>query len=194
MNETSAGAALPGSVERALLERFLRAEAMAMWAVRSAQVHAPPRALAFLKRHEEEEQEHLRQFEGLTGIAAREKAVLPKVPKQWHALAVQLYGYEALGLEFARLLAGVRPDLGKILEDEEVHVGFFEREVREILAAGRGPANGAREFARAWLRRLPKTLDRYLKGDGLDPVRERLREDILGSIRRRFSSAGLLME
>lgn len=179
-------------MERALLERFLRAEAMAMWAVRSAQVHAPPRALAFLKRHEEEEREHLRQFEGMTGIAAREKAVLPKVPKQWHALAVQLYGYEALGLEFAKLLAALRPDLGKILEDEEVHVGYFENEVRDILAAGRGPANGAREFARAWFRRLPKTLDRYLKGDGLDPHRERLREEILGSIRRRFTSVGLL--
>lgn len=163
-----------------------------MWAVRSAQLHAPPRALAFLKRHEEEEREHLRQFEGMTGIAAREKAVLPKVPRQWHALAVQLYGYEALGLEFAKLLAAVRPDLARILEDEEVHVGFFEKEVREILDAGRGPANGAREFARAWFRRLPRTVDRYLRGDGLDPFRDRLREDILGSIAARFTSIGLL--
>jgi hypothetical protein len=183
---------LPAACERALLERFLRAEAMAMWAVRSAQVHAPPRALAFLRRHEEEEQAHLRQFEALTGVAAREKSALPRVPEQWHALAVQLFGYEALGLEFARLLAGVRPDLGKILEDEEVHVAFFEKEVREILAAGRGPANGAREFARAWLRRLPKTLDRYLRGDGLDPFRDALREEILAAIRRRFASLGLL--
>ena len=37
---------------------------------------------------------------------------------------MHLYGYEALGLEFARLLVGLRPDLTSILEDEEVHVGF----------------------------------------------------------------------
>ncbi|HYF01547.1 MAG TPA: hypothetical protein VEJ18_21675 [Planctomycetota bacterium] len=188
----SAPASLPPECEGALLDRFLRAEAMAMWAVRSAQTaEAPAHALAFLKRHEEEEAEHLRHFEKETGVRAREKAVLPKVPRQWHALAVQLYGYEALGLEFARLLASVRPDLGHILRDEEVHVGFFETEVRKILAAGRGPANGAREFARAWLRRLPRTLDRYLRGDGLDAHRDRLREEILASIRARFTSAGL---
>ncbi len=190
--EAAAAAGRLASLERALLDRFLRAEAMAMWAVRSAQAHAPPRALAFLRRHEEEEREHLRRFEELTGVAAREKPVLPKVPKQWHALAVQLYGYEVLGLELAKILADVRPDLSAILREEEVHVGFFEREVREILAAGRGPANGAREFARAWLRRLPRTVDRYLRGDGLDPFRDALRRGILGSISTRFTSVGLL--
>lgn len=183
---------LPRDCERALLERFLRAEAMAMYAVRSARVHAPPRALAFLQRHEEEEQEHLKKFEELTGVSAREKTVLPKVPKQWHALAVQLYGYEALGLEFARLLAALRPDLSEILADEEVHVGFFEDEVRKILVAGRGPANGAREFARAWFRRLPRTVERYLSGDGLDAHREDLARRILGEIEGRFTRVGLL--
>ncbi len=183
---------LPPECERALLERFLRAEAMAMYAVRSARVHAPPRALAFLQRHEEEEQEHLQKFEELTGVAAREKTALPKVPKQWHALAVQLYGYEALGLEFARLLAALRPDLSGILADEEAHVAFFEEEVRTILAAGRGPANGAREFARAWLRRLPRTVERYLRGDGLDPHREGLARRILSEIEGRFTRVGLL--
>jgi hypothetical protein len=178
--------------EPALLSRFLRAEAMAMWAVRSARAHAPPRALAFLKRHEEEEREHLSKFEGLTGETAREKPTLPRVPHQWHALAVQLLGYEALGLEFARLLAGVRPDLASILEDEKTHVAFFEREVAEVLAAGRGPANGAREFAKAWWRRLPRTVDRYLKGDGLDAHAPALKEAMLGEIRRRFTSLGLL--
>ena len=191
--DPAAPEALRASLERALLERFLRAEAMAMWAVRSAQAHAPPRALAFLKRHEEEERDHLRRFEELTGIAAREKSVLPKVPKHWHALAVQLYGYEVLGLEFAKVLTDVRPDLAGILREEEVHVGFFEKEVREILAAGRGPANGAREFARAWFRRLPKTVDRYLRGDGLDPLRDALRGGILHSIESRFTSVGLLL-
>lgn len=178
--------------EAALLSRFLRAEAMAMWAVRSAQVHAPPRALAFLRRHEEEEQEHLKRFEALTGETAREKPVLPKVPRQWHALAVQLLGYEALGLEFARLLAAVRPDLASILADEETHVAFFEREVRDVLAGGKGPANGAREFAKAWWRRLPRTVDRYLKGDGLDERAPELRETILGAVRTRLTSLGLL--
>jgi hypothetical protein len=166
---------------------------MAMWAVRAAQESdAPAHALAFLRRHEAEEREHLLAFETLTGERAREKAALPRVPKQWHALAVQLYGYEALGLEFAKLLAGLRPDFARILEDEEGHVGFFEREVRTILEQGRGPANGAREFARAWLKRLPKTVDRYLRGDGLEPHREELARAILGAVEERFRSAGLL--
>jgi hypothetical protein len=165
---------------------------MAMWAVRSAQSHAPPRALAFLRRHEEEEREHLRRFEGLTGESARAKSALPRVPHQWHALAVQLLGYEALGLEFARLLAGLRPDLASILHDEEVHVSFFEREVRAVLDAGRGPANGARDFARAWWRRLPRTVDRYLKGGGLDEHAPALRASILTAVRRRFTALGLL--
>ena len=50
--------------ERAILEQFLKAEAMALWAVRSAQAQAVPRAvLQFLRRHEEEEAQHLKQFE-----------------------------------------------------------------------------------------------------------------------------------
>lgn len=183
---------LPPSCERPLLERFLRAEAMAMYAVRAAQADVPPHALEFLKRHEAEEQEHLLQFERLTGIASRKKESLPKMPRQWHACAVHLFGYEALGLEFARLLADLRPDLASILADEETHVAFFEREIRSILDAGRGPANGAREYARAWFRRLSRTLDRYLQGEALDPHRDELRESILTSIRGRFTSLGLL--
>jgi hypothetical protein len=183
---------LPSSCEKAILSRFLRAEAMAMWAVKSAQADVPKHALAFLQRHEEEEREHLKIFEGLTGEQAREKAVLPRMPKQWHAMAVHLYGYEALGLEFARLLAGIRPDLAHVLQDEEVHVGFFENEVKRILDAGRGPANGAREYARAWMRRIPKTLERYLRGDGLEPYQTELSDRILGSIRDRFAAIGLI--
>jgi hypothetical protein len=183
---------LPPSCEKAILSRFLRAEAMAMWAVKSAQSDVPPHALSFLKRHEEEERDHLKIFEGLTGEQAREKAVLPRMPKQWHAMAVHLYGYEALGLEFARLLADLRPDLGRILKDEEAHVGFFETEVKRILDGGRGPANGAREYARAWMRRIPKTLERYLRGDGLEPYQAELSARILDSIRGRFTAIGLL--
>jgi hypothetical protein len=184
--------ALPPSCEKAILSRFLRAEAMAMWAVKSAQSDVPKHALSFLKRHEEEEREHLQIFEGLTGEQAREKSVLPKMPKQWHAMAVHLYGYEALGLEFARLLAGLRPDLAHILKDEEEHVGFFETEVKRILREGRGPANGAREYARAWMRRIPKTLERYLRGDGLEPYQAELSARILEAIRTRFTATGLL--
>ncbi|HVE42394.1 MAG TPA: hypothetical protein VNM14_21095 [Planctomycetota bacterium] len=183
---------LPASCEKAILSRFLRAEAMAMWAVKSAQSDVPKHALSFLQRHEEEEREHLKIFEGLTGEQAREKAVLPKLPKQWHAMAVHLYGYEALGLEFARLLAGIRPDLAHVLKDEEVHVGFFENEVKRILDGGRGPANGAREYARAWMRRIPRTLERYLRGDGLEPYQAELSARILESIRSRFAAIGLL--
>lgn len=182
---------LPGSCEKAILSRFLRAEAMAMWAVKSAQADTPGHALAFLKRHEEEEREHLAIFEGLTGEQAREKAVLPKLPRQWHQLAVHLYGYEALGLEFARLLSGLRPDLAHILRDEESHVAFFEAEVKRLLAGGRGPANGAREYARAWMRRIPRTLERYLRGDGLEPYQAELTDRILGSLRARFAAIGL---
>jgi hypothetical protein len=183
---------LPPTCEKAILSRFLRAEAMAMWAVKSAQADTPKHALAFLKRHEEEERQHLSIFEGLTGEQAREKTVLPKLPRQWHQLAVHLYGYEALGLEFARLLAGIRPDLDHILRDEEAHVGFFELEVKRLLDGGRGPANGAREYARAWMRRIPKTLERYLRGDGLEPYQAELTERILGSIRTRFEAIGLV--
>jgi hypothetical protein len=182
---------LPASCEKAILSRFLRAEAMAMWAVKSAQADTPPHALAFLKRHEEEEREHLRIFEGLTGERAREKTVLPKLPRQWQHLAVHLYGYEAMGLEFARLLSGMRPDLAHILADEETHVLFFETEVRRLLDGGRGPANGAREYARAWMRRIPRTLERYLRGDGLEPYQAELTISILGAIRERFSAIGL---
>ncbi len=183
---------LPPSCEKAILSRFLRAEAMAMWAVKAAQADTPKHALAFLKRHEEEEHDHLKIFEGLTGEQAREKAVLPKLPRQWHALCVHLYGYEALGLEFARLLAGIRPDLAHILADEETHVGFFETEVKRVLEAGGGPANGAREYARAWMRRIPNTLRKYLTGDGLEPYQAELATTILETITGRFRAIGLL--
>jgi hypothetical protein len=183
---------LPPSCEKAILSRFLRAEAMAMWAVKSAQADVPKHALSFLQRHEEEERKHLKIFEALTGEQAREKTVLPKLPKQWHAMAVHLYGYEALGLEFARLLAELRPDLAHILKDEETHVGFFETEVRRILEGGRGPANGAREYARAWMRRIPKTLERYLRGDGLEPYQAELSARILAAIHARFAATGLI--
>jgi hypothetical protein len=164
---------------------------MAMWAVKSAQKEVPDHALSFLKRHEEEEREHLKIFEKLTGEKANEKLTPPKLPRQWHALAVHLYGYEALGLELARILAGIRPDLAHILVDEEGHVKFFEDEVRIILQSDRGPANGAREYARAWFRRLPRTVERYLRDDGLAPHREQLRERLLKAVAERFTSIGL---
>jgi hypothetical protein len=183
---------LPPSCERPILERFLRAEAMAMYSVRSAQADVPAHALEFLKRHEEEEAVHLREFEKLTGIQAREKLVLPRLPRQWHALAVHLYGYEALGLEFARLLASMRPDLAHILADEETHVLFFEREIRKLLEPARGPANGAREYARAWIKRVPRTVEKYLQGEELAPYRDALKARILEAIGARFTSIGLL--
>lgn len=184
--------ALPASCERAFLERFLRAEAMALRTVSAAQAEAPPHALAFLKRHEAEEEEHLRRFEEITGIRSRERAAPPSMPRQWHACAVHLLGYEALGLEFARLLADLRPDLASIVADEETHVAFFEGEIRKILASGRGPSNGAREYARAWWRRLPRTLDRYLRDETLDPHREALRDRILRGIEDRMVALDLL--
>ncbi len=166
---------------------------MALWSVRSAQVRdVPPHVLAFLRRHEEDEQAHLRRFETLLGASSWDRVAPPKVPSQWWALAVHLYGYEALGLEFAKLLAGVRPDLAAILADEETHVGFFEREIRAILTGGDGAATGARMTARAWWKRLPRTVERYLRDASLAPYRAGLRRAILESIERRLIGLGLL--
>ena len=167
---------------------------MALWAVRSAQVQeVPPAVLQFLRRHEEEEAEHLKQFELLLGTSSHGKSALPRMPSQWRVLAVHLYGYETLGLEFARLLVGLRSDLTSILEDEEVHVGFFEDEVRTILARSGSVADGARQAAQAWRKRLPRTVDRYLHDESLAPFRDDLRRHILDAIDRRFLAVGLLI-
>jgi hypothetical protein len=183
---------LPPTCERAILEQFLKAETMALWAVRSAQVQNVPRTvLQFLRRHEEEEAQHLKQFEQLLGVNSHGKTALPRMPSQWRVLAVHLYGYEALGLEFARLLVSLRPDLTSILKDEEVHVGFFEREVRAILVQGGLAADDIRQAAKAWRRRLPRTVDRYLHDESLTPFRDELRRHMLNAIDARFLTVGL---
>ena len=46
-------------------------------------------------------------------------------------------------------------------------------------------------YARAWMRRIPRTLERYLRGDGLEPYQAELTERILGSLRGRFAAIGL---
>lgn len=185
---------LPQSCERALLERFLRAEAMALAAVRSAQAYNLPRHVqTFLQRHELDEQDHLRQFESLLGTTSLRSDSLPGVPSQWEALAVYLFGYEALGLEFARLLAQLRPDLAEILEDELVHVGFFERELTELMTGEAAGAQQARTAARTWWKKIPRTLDRYLQDEALTPHREALRRHILSAIEARFASLGLML-
>ena len=184
---------LPASCETALLERFLKAEAMALWSVRSAQAkEVPPGVLQFLRRHEEEEAQHLKEFEARLGVRSHSRERLPRVPSQWWALVIHLYGYETLGLEFAKLLIQIRPDLQSILNDEEVHVRFFEEEVSKVLAEGGTAAEGARASAKAWWRRLPPTVDRYLEGESLMPFRMELRQLILDSIRARFAHVGLL--
>jgi hypothetical protein len=175
-----------------LLERFLKAEAMALWSVRAAQARdIPPGVLEFLKRHEEEEAEHLREFEQRLGVISHRREKLPRVPSQWWALVIHLYGYELLGLEFAKLLVQVQPALQSILEDEEVHVGFFEQEVTKVLTEGGTAADGARQSARAWWRRLPPTVDRYLEGEQFTPYRIELKRLILISIEERFAALGL---
>ncbi len=186
---------LPASCERALLERFLRAETMALWAVRAAQTQQLPRHVQmFLQRHETDEQDHLKQFEGMLGTTSQRAATLPTVPSQWEMLAVLLFGYEALGLEFATLLAAIRPDLSDILEDEQVHVGFFEKELKAILAGGETGAQQAREAARTWWKKLPRTVDRYLQDPALEPYRNDLRGHILVVIGQRFVNLGLLAD
>jgi hypothetical protein len=185
---------LPPTCERALLEQFLRAESMAWSAVRSAQTRGvPPRVLEFLRRHEKEEAEHLRRFEILLERPPRTMMTLPRMPSQWWALAVQLLGYESLGLEFATLLIQVRPDLIAILEDERVHVAFFEGEVKRLLAQDETTAQRTREAAQAWRRRLPSTVDRYLRDDSFAPFRQELRASMLDTIDARFAATGLLL-
>lgn len=183
---------LPASCEKAILEQFLKAEAMALWAVRSAQAQdVPVRVLRFLRRHEEEEAQHLKQFELLLGRTSHGKTALPRMPSQWRILAVHLYGYETLGLEFARLLVGLRPGLASILKDEEAHVGFFEQELRHMLSQGGLAAQEIRQAASAWRRRLPRTVDRYLRDESLAPFRDGLRKHILEVIDERFRASGL---
>ena len=183
---------LPPDCETALLERFLKAEAMALWTVRSARLQdVPPNVYVFLRKHEEDEQQHLAQFETMIGRQPREPERLPSVPRQWPALAVQLYGYESLGLEFATLLVMLRPDLASIREDELVHVDFLEREILRILSGETAAAEQARVSARAWWRKLPKTVDRYLEAASLDPYRPALAERILALLEQRFCATGL---
>ena len=184
---------LPPECEPALLERFLKAEAMALWAVRSAQLQqVPPHVLRFLRKHEADEATHLKQFESLVQHTSHQRDRLPAVPQQWPALAVHLYGYESLGLEFARLLSALRPDLTSILADEEIHVGFFEQEIGTLLHGDAAAGDHAKLSAKAWWRKLPKTLDRYLEGPALAPFTERLTPFILDAIEQRFVGAGLL--
>ena len=184
---------LPPECEAALFERFLKAEAMALWAVRSAQLQAvPPNVQTFLRKHEEDEQKHLGRFEALVGHPAHGRGRLPAVPRQWPVLAVHLYGYESLGLEFARLLVALCPDVGVIVADEEAHVEFFEREIVRLLAGGGPCAEQARRSARAWWRKLPRTLDRYLEAPALDAVRPAVAAQILATIEQRLIRAGLL--
>ena len=186
---------LPPECEPALLERFLKAEAMALWTVRSAQLQdVPPNVYAFLRRHEEDEQQHLAQFETIIGRQPRVRGRLPSVPRQWPALAVQIYGYESLGLEFARLLVTLRPDLSPILQDEETHVGFFEDEVRRILQGKRDAAEQARISAQAWWRKLPRTVGRYLESAVFDRFRTPLADGILAVVQQRFIATGLLAD
>ena len=183
---------IPHTCEHALLEQFLKAESMALRLVRSAQAQAvPPGVLRFLLQHEEEEARHLLQFEQLLGMTSSNKTTLPRVPNQWCVLAVHLYGYELLGLQFARLLVVVRPDLSSILDDEEVHAGFFENEVRTLLLDGGSLADGSRQAARAWRRRLPLTVNRYLLDESLAPFRDDLSRSILDAIDERFAAISL---
>lgn len=183
---------LPLECEAALLEQFLKAEAMALWTVRSAQLQTVPQNVyAFLRKHEEDEQQHLAQFERMIGRQPRSRERLPSVPRQWPVLAVQIYGYESLGLEFARLLVTLRPDLSSILEDEVVHVRFFEQEVRRILMGADEAAEQARVSAQAWWRKLPRTVARYLDAAVFDPVRPLLTDRVLSAVEQQLLVTGL---
>jgi hypothetical protein len=69
---------LPFSCEPALLERFLKAEARALWPVRAAQAKDVPNGvLQFLRRHEEEEAKHQKEFESRLGVQLHGREMLP---------------------------------------------------------------------------------------------------------------------
>lgn len=166
---------------------------MALWSVRASQAKdLPPRVKAFLSHHEREEQAHLRAFETMLGTRSIERDVPPKVPSQWAALAVHLYGYETLGLEFAKRLVLLRPDLVSVLHDEERHVGFLEREIRQILAKDQASAETARRSTRSWWRKVPNTVRRYLKDEAFTPIRQELQTAILLALRKRLCGIRLL--
>ena len=61
-----------------------------------------------------------------------------------------------------------------------------------MLAQSGTTADGARQSAGAWWRRLPSTVDRYLEGDSLTPFRSELKARIMGCIFTRFESLTLL--
>ncbi len=51
---------------------------MALWTVRSARLQdVPPNVYAFLRKHEEDEEQHLAQFETMIGRQPRERERLP---------------------------------------------------------------------------------------------------------------------
>src|SRR3954453_19207674 len=69
---------LPAECEPALLERFLKAEAMALWAVRSARLQdVPAHVRVFLRKHEEDERAHLQHFESMLGHTSHKRDRLP---------------------------------------------------------------------------------------------------------------------
>ncbi len=61
-----------------------------------------------------------------------------------------------------------------------------------ILAGEKPKAQQAREAAGSWWKKLPRTLDRYLRDDTLAPYRDELRPHILSAIEQRFTAIGLL--
>ena len=62
------------SCEPALLERLLKVEAMVLWSVRSAH---PNGVLQLLRRYEEEEAQHLKEFESRLGVQSHGRKTRP---------------------------------------------------------------------------------------------------------------------
>ena len=109
---------LPSSCERAILEQFLKAEAMALWAVRSAQAQdVPSGVLQFLRRHEEEEAQHLKQFELLLGTNSHGKTANSSYAQSMESPRGPSLRVRNLGIgvrnAVSRLAAGFRPRFWK---------------------------------------------------------------------------------
>ncbi|MBH0177146.1 MAG: hypothetical protein HP491_04610, partial [Nitrospira sp.] len=67
-------------------------------------------------------------------------------------------------------------------------------EIGKILSGEQADAEQARTSARAWWRKLPRTLDRYLEDSALEPYRPELARRILSALECRLIGAGLLRQ
>ena len=176
--------------EQALLERFVP-KAMALWAVRGADQDLPLTCRPFssgmrrMNRTTSNNSGHARH-----PVSTDQRRCRPyrHSGRCWRCCC---FGYEALGLEFASLLAGIRPDLSDILDDERFMSDFSGGRNRDDPAGGGVGAQQAARLRERGGRFTALSVDRYLKDPALAPYRTEPGQ-ILSAIGQRFVALGLL--